>query len=149
MTPTSSNATQARITLPPSFWLPLGIFAIGLGLVLLGNSLLLGSKIFSLIALLLGIIISLFSFFLMVQMAIIRLSFTETALEVYRSEKMIRRFPYSEWQNWKIFWSKIPILFYFKEVNSIHFLPIIFDAKMLKDCLETHCPLTQTHQGSS
>jgi len=146
MTLTSSDATQGRITLPPSFWLPLGIFAIGLAFIFLGNSLLLGSKVLSLIALLLGIMISLFSFFLMVQMAIIRLTFTETALEVYRSEKMIRRFPYSDWQNWKIFWSKIPILFYFKEVNSIHFLPIIFNAKMLKECLENRCPLTEINQ---
>ncbi len=143
MTLTSSDSAQARITLPPSFWLPLGIFAIGLAFIFLGNSFLFGSKIIALIELILGIIISLFSFFLMVQMAIIRLTFTDTALEVYRSEKMIRRFPYSDWQNWKIFWPQLPILFYFKEINSIHFLPIIFDAKMLKTCLEERCNFNQ------
>jgi len=75
----------------------------------------------------------------MLQTVIIRLSFTGTALEVYRSEQRIRRFPYSEWSNWKIFWEPVPILFYFREVNSIHFLPILFDPKMLRQCLEQHC----------
>jgi hypothetical protein len=34
----------------------------------------------------------------------------------------------------------VPILFYFKEINSIHFLPILFDRKMLQTCLEQRCP---------
>jgi len=49
----------------------------------------------------------------------------------YYCEKLIRRFP-QEWQNWQIFWPGVPILFYFKEVKSIHFLPILFDPKTLK-----------------
>ncbi|MEL6164336.1 MAG: DUF3119 family protein, partial [Cyanobacteria bacterium J06628_3] len=49
-------------------------------------------------------------------------------------------FPYSEWQNWRIFWNVIPLLFYFKEIKSIHFLPILFDPKTLKACLEERCP---------
>ena len=57
-----------------------------------------------------------------------------------RSDKLIRSFPYSEWLNWEIFWSPVPVLFYFKEVNSIHFLPIIFDAKTLRSCLEQYYP---------
>jgi hypothetical protein len=88
-----------------------------------------------------GLVISAFGLFLMLQTVTIRLRFTETALEVYRSEKLIRSFPYSEWQNWRIFWEPVPILFYFKEVKSIHFLPIIFDPKTLKACLEKHYPL--------
>ncbi|PSO48476.1 MAG: DUF3119 domain-containing protein [Cyanobacteria bacterium SW_9_44_58] len=139
MTPKSSASTQEAITLSPNYRLPLAIFAIGLTFIFLGNSLLFGSKIISLIELLLGIIVTLFSFFLMLQTVIIRLSFTGTALEVYRSEQRIRRFPYSEWSNWKIFWEPVPILFYFREVNSIHFLPILFDPKMLRQCLEQHC----------
>ncbi|MGC1247514.1 MAG: DUF3119 family protein [Spirulinaceae cyanobacterium] len=85
-------------------------------------------------------VISLFGLFLLFQTVTISLQFTATALEVYRSEKVIRSFPYSEWQNWRIFWPQIPILFYFKEVKSIHFLPIIFDPKTLKTCLEERCP---------
>lgn len=80
--------------------------------------------------------VSLFGLFLAIQTATIRLQFTSTDLDVYRSGKMIRRFPYKEWLNWEIFWSPVPILFYFREVNSIHFLPMLFNAKMLRSCLE-------------
>ncbi len=78
--------------------------------------------------------------FLTVQTVLIRLQFTDQALNVLRSGTIIRSFPYSEWLNWEIFWWPIPILFYFKEVKSIHFLPIIFDSKTLADCLQKHYP---------
>ena len=84
--------------------------------------------------------IALFGLFLMFQAVTLRLQFTATDLDIYRGEKLLRRFPYKEWQNWQIFWAKIPILFYFKEVKSIHFLPILFDPDTLKACLEQRCP---------
>ena len=84
--------------------------------------------------------IALLGLFLTVQTVLIRLQFTEQALNVLRSGKIIRSFPYREWLNWEIFWSPVPILFYFKEVNSIHFLPIIFDSKVLTDCLQKYYP---------
>jgi hypothetical protein len=87
--------------------------------------------------------LSLFGLFLMLQTAIIRLQFTPTALDVYRSRKLILSFPYQEWQNWRIFWEPVPILFYFKEIKSIHFLPIIFDPATLKGCLEKYFPLEE------
>jgi hypothetical protein len=87
-----------------------------------------------------GVVIGLLGLFLLLQTVTIRLQFTPTDLDIYRGEKLLRRFPYAEWQNWRIFWNKIPILFYFKEVNSIHFLPILFDPKTLKSCLESRCP---------
>jgi hypothetical protein len=87
-----------------------------------------------------GLAFGLFGLFLAIQTAIIRLKFTTTALDVYRGSKLIRTFPYSEWETWQIFWQPVPILFYFKEVNSIHFLPIIFDAQMLRTCLEYYRP---------
>jgi hypothetical protein len=87
--------------------------------------------------------IAVFGLFLMLQAATLRLLFTPTDLDIYRGETLIRRFPYREWQNWQIFWSPLPILFYFKEVKSIHFLPILFDPKMLQTCLERYCPLRQ------
>ncbi|GAB4533444.1 MAG: DUF3119 family protein [Pleurocapsa sp.] len=87
--------------------------------------------------------IALFGLFLVVQTALIRLKFTTTALDIYRSDKMIRRFPYDEWLNWEIFFPPVPILFYFREVNSIHFLPIIFDPKALSDCLQKYCSRKQ------
>ena len=84
--------------------------------------------------------LALFGLFLMFQAVTLRLQFTATDLDIYRGEKLIRRFPYQEWQNWRIFWNGVPILFYFKEVKSIHFLPIIFDPNTLKSCLEERCP---------
>jgi hypothetical protein len=88
----------------------------------------------------LGLAISLFGLFLLFQTVTLRLSFTETALDIYRSKNLIRRFPYSEWQNWRIFWPSFPVLLYFKEIKSIHFLPILFDPQSLKNCLEQNCP---------
>lgn len=91
-----------------------------------------------------GGIVALFGLFLMFQAATLRLQFTETALDISRGETLIRCFPYQEWQNWRIFWPTVPILFYFKEVKSIHFLPIIFDPTALKTCLEQRCPVAQS-----
>ena len=86
-------------------------------------------------------VISIFGLFLIYQAATIRLVFTATDLEVYRSQEKFRTFPYQEWQTWKIFWVSFPILFYFKETKSIHFLPILFDPQMLKICLEKYIPI--------
>ena len=88
----------------------------------------------------LGGAIAILGLFLTIQTVLIRLQFTDEALNVLRSGKVIRSFPYSEWLHWEIFWSPVPILFYFKEVKSIHFLPIIFDSKTLVDCLQQHYP---------
>ena len=101
---------------------------------------LLGACALSFVSIWLGGAIALFGLFLTVQTTIIRLQFTDKALNVCRSGKMIRSFPYSEWSNWEIFWQPVPILFYFKEVNSIHFLPIIFDPKTLSKSLQQHYP---------
>ena len=82
-----------------------------------------------------------FGLFLWYQTTTLRLVFTSTALEVYRKGTEIRRFPYQDWQTWEIFWDAVPILFYFREVNSIHFLPIIFSSVELKSQLEQRVPL--------
>ncbi len=87
-----------------------------------------------------GAILTLLGLFLMLQAVTLKFKFTATDFDLYRGEKLIRRFPYQEWQNWRIFWHPVPILLYFKEVNSIHFLPILFDPKTLKSCLEQRCP---------
>lgn len=83
---------------------------------------------------------ALFGLFLLFQAVTLRLRFTESALEIYRGEKQIRHFPYRDWQNWRILWLNVPIWLYFREVNSIHSLPILFDPKMLRICLEQRCP---------
>ena len=87
-----------------------------------------------------AVAIALLGLFLTVQTLLIRLQFTDQSLNVLRSGEQILSFPYSEWLNWEIYWFPIPILFYFKEINSIHFLPIIFDSKTLIDCLNKHYP---------
>lgn len=87
-----------------------------------------------------SVTIALFGAFLLLQAVTLRLRFSDTDLDIYRGETLIRRFPYQDWQNWRIFWQPLPILFYFKEVKSIHFLPILFDPKVLQRCLEARCP---------
>jgi hypothetical protein len=84
--------------------------------------------------------VGIFGLFLLLQATIIRLQFTNTSLVVWRSGKEIRSFPYAEWQEWEIFWSPLPILFYFREINSIHFLPVLFQPQELRACLEKYCP---------
>ena len=113
---------ETSVELKPSFNIPvvLILLAVPLFFVQVGVSLVVG----------------IFGVFLLVQTMTLRLRFTEEALEIYRLDKEIRNFPYSEWQNYEIFWSAVPILFYFREVKSIHFLPIIFDPKMLSTCLK-------------
>ena len=125
MTTSTDTNTTSTIELNPSYKIPLVLIL--LGILLLRVQLLLGG------------IITLFGLFLMFQAVTLRLRFSKTDLDIYRGNKLIRRFPYSEWQNWQIFWSQVPILFYFKETKSIHFLPIIFDPKVLKTCLEQYC----------
>ena len=126
---TTPESNTQIVTLAPSYRLPLSIVLLGLPLVLLN--------------LWLSFIVASFGLFLMVQTATIKLRFTTTELEVYRSEQKIRAFPYQDWLEWRIFWTPVPILFYFREVKSIHFLPIIFDSKTLKSCLEKYCPVSQ------
>ena len=87
-----------------------------------------------------GFVLALFGLFLMFQAVTLRLQFTATDFDLYRGEKLIQRFPYQEWQNWRIFWNGFPVLLYFKEIKSIHFLPILFDPTTLKTCLEQRCP---------
>ncbi|OKH28845.1 DUF3119 family protein [Chroogloeocystis siderophila] len=125
MTP-SSPISSTTIELAPSYKLPVAIIVLAIPLLLVSPWI--------------GGAIALFGLFLMFQAGTLRLQFTDTALDIYRGENLIRRFPYQEWENWEIFWSNVPILFYFKEVKSIHFLPIIFDPKMLASCLEQRFP---------
>ncbi len=127
MTSAASSPTSTQtVELSPSYTLPLVLIVAALPLLL--------------VQIWVSLAIALFGFFLLFQTATIRLQFTETALDIYRSQTLIRSFPYQDWQNWRIFWPTVPILFYFKEVKSIHFLPILFDPKMLRTCLEQRCP---------
>lgn len=126
MTTTAYPQSGQTVELAPSYTLPIVLVVAAIPLLLV-QAWLSGA-------------IALLGLFLLFQTATIRLKFTDTALDVYRSDQLLRNFPYQDWQNWRIFWPAVPILFYFKEVKSIHFLPILFDPKMLKTCLEQRCP---------
>ncbi|MEM9770741.1 MAG: DUF3119 family protein [Cyanobacteria bacterium P01_D01_bin.73] len=130
--PTSSPSISATETveLDSNFVLSLAIVAIGAAVGFFLN-------------LWAGLVVGLFGVFLVVQTVRIRLIFTPTALDVYKGETPFRSFPYDEWENWDIFWSPVPILFYFKEVNSIHFIPILYNPTALRKCLEVHQLPTQ------
>ncbi len=120
------DAAEEVIELTPSYRIPIFLVVFSIPLLVVN--------------IWVAIIVSVLGLFLMFRTIAIRLKFTKTALDIYSSGKIIRSFPYQEWSNWRIFWQPIPILFYFREVNSIHFLPIIFDPKTLLSCLEKYCP---------
>lgn len=129
MTPTPTASTPKAtdtVQLAPHYAIPIALLGIALLLFLVQPWL--------------GGIVALFGLFLLVQTASLRLLFTPTDLDLYRGETLLRRFPYQDWQTWRIFWPNLPILLYFREVKSIHFLPILFDPKMLQACLEQRCP---------
>lgn len=126
VTSVTSSTSKKTVELSPSFKLPVVLILASLALFFIQKWV--------------ALVISLLGIFLLFQAITIRLQFTETALDVYRSEKLLRHFPYQDWLNWQIFWMPIPVLFYFKEVKSIHFLPILFEPEMLKTCLEQRCP---------
>ncbi len=119
--------TTDTITLTPSYRLPSAIIAISLLITILPIKT--GG---------IGIVLALLGLFLLYQTATIRLVFTATALEVRRNDSLLKTFPYAEWESWRIFYLPLPILFYFKEVNSIHFLPVLFDSTELQECLAAH-----------
>ncbi|MBU6229856.1 MAG: DUF3119 family protein [Cyanobacteria bacterium REEB459] len=122
----SSPDSLPTTELSPHYPIPLVVLALALPLLWL--------------QLWLGIAVAIFGGFLLVQTLTLRLRFTSTALEVYRQQTQIRHFPYADWQYWQVFWLPVPILFYFREVNSIHFLPMLFKPAELISCLERHCP---------
>ena len=126
MTDASTRLSTDTVTLSPSYKLPVGIVLLSLPLFFV--------KLWA------GAVLAILGLFLLYQTNSIRLLFTPTALEVRRNDSLLKTFPYAEWESWTIFWPPIPILFYFKEVNSIHFLPILFNPTELREQLQTHYP---------
>jgi hypothetical protein len=124
------------VVLAPRFWLPLAVVV--LGLAVLPLSWLWGPAWWP------GLVLSLFGLFLLVQSALLRLVFSDDALLVWRQETLLRRFPYSDWLGWRLFWPAVPVLFYFREQKSIHLLPVLFDATALRQQLETRLPQLRT-----
>lgn len=133
-TPSSPAASSppGDVTLDPRFWVPLGM-------TLLGPASLLSAPLWG-GARWLCLALVLFGGFLLLQAAILRLRFGADALLVLRRDQEIRRFPYAEWSGWRIFWPPLPVLFYFREIRSIHLLPVLFDASALRQQLEQRLP---------
>ncbi len=117
MTTISTSEAKQTIELTPSYKIPLVLIIAALPLAFVEKWV--------------SIAIAILGLFLLVQTLTIRLKFTETALEVYRLEKLLRNFPYQDWLNWEIFWSPVPILFYFREVKVSTFYQLF---SILKCC---------------
>ena len=112
------------VTLSPDARLPLLVVALGLALLPLPLSPWPTA------------VVVLFGLFLMLQTASLRLEFEERALIVWQNGRELRRFPYDQWLTWRLFAPWLPGLLYFRETQSIHFLPILFSPKQLREQLE-------------
>ena len=116
--------TPASVTLSADARLPL--LVVGLGVALLPLPLSPWPTV----------VVVLFGVFLLIQTASLRLEFEERALIVWQNSRELRRFPYDQWLTWRLFAPWLPGLFYFRETQSIHFLPILFSPKQLREQLE-------------
>lgn len=126
----SPTAPGSGELLAPSMAVPLGVVALGgacLGLWPLWRG-----------APWLAGVVAVFGLFLLLQTALLRLEFNGDSLLVWRQTTLLRRFPYSEWLAWRVFWPGLPVLFYFREERSIHLLPVLFDGAGLQRLLRQH-----------
>lgn len=121
---TSPNSES--VTLQPRPWVPLAILLLAAPLALWRWPV--------------AALVGLFGLFLLLQTVLLRLRFEAEALVVLRQTTEIRRFPYAQWQAWRLFWGPLPLLFYFREVNSPHLLPVLFNASELRQQLELRLP---------
>lgn len=124
--PTAPVGDLSTVTLDPDYRLAGAIVILALPL--------------SLISSWITVLLISFGCFLITQTGALRLVFTATALEVYRQGSQIRHFPYADWKYWQLYTPETPILFYFREVKSIHFLPMLFDPNQLQTQLQYRIP---------
>ena len=118
------SSNPANVTLKPDVRLPL--LVVVLGAVLLPLPLHPWPTL----------VVVLFGVFLLIQSASLRLEFEERALIVWQNGRELRRFPYDQWLSWRLFAPWLPGLLYFRETQSIHFLPILFSPNELREQLE-------------
>jgi hypothetical protein len=128
--PVSGPDPDAGVILAPRPWVPIGVLVLGAALLPLQQAWV-GAP-FTAAA------VGLFGLFLLLQTVLLRLQFSAEALLVWRGSTLLRRFPYAEWIGWRVFWSPLPVLFYFRERRSPHLLPVLFDATALRQQLELH-----------
>jgi len=113
-----------EIVLAPMHRLPILITLIGVPLL------------FTPFSNLIGIAISIFGLFLLIQSFTLKVKFTSEDFIVLQLGKEIRRFPFKAWLSWRILLPQLPGILYFRETASPHLLPILFDIDMLKSQLE-------------
>ncbi len=124
MTPLSSMNKSDEIVLTPMYRLPLIIVLIGIFLFLAP------------IPNYIGITISIFGLFLLIQSFTLKIKLTLEDFIVLQLGKEIRRFPFKNWMAWRIFLPQLPGILYFRETASPHLLPILFDIDLLKSQLQ-------------
>ena len=122
----SSSTPNSNVTLRPDPRLPLLVVALGAALLPLPLPLHPWPTL----------VVALFGVFLLIQTASLRLEFEQRALIVWQNGRELRRFPYDQWLAWRLFAPWLPGLFYFREIQSIHFLPILFSPGELREQLE-------------
>ena len=120
----SSSTTNSNVTLRPDPRLPLLVVALGAALLPLP------------LHPWPTLVVALFGVFLLIQTASLRLEFEQRALIVWQNGRELRRFPYDQWLAWRLFAPWLPGLFYFRETQTIHFLPILFSPGELREQLE-------------
>lgn len=130
--PAAGDLQPDDTVLAPRPWVPLGVLLLAAGSLALRP--VWGGVLW------LAALLGLFSLFLFVQTALLRLEFSSDALLIRFNGSVIRRFPYAEWLAWRLFWPPLPVLFYFREQRSIHSLPVLFDATALRAALQRHLP---------
>ena len=117
----TKSKTQEPIIISPSFQLPIIVLILSFMLLFLN----IGSWP--------TIVSASFSFFLLLQSFTLRIKITNENFIVLQLGKEIRTFPFKNWISWKLFFPKIPGIFYFREKSSPHLLPIIFNPEQLKN----------------
>ena len=117
----SKSESKDSIIISPSFQLPIILIVLSFMLLFLN------------IGLWPTIVSSSFSFFLLLQAFTLRINITKEDFIVLQLGKEIRRFPFKNWIAWKLFLPDLPGIFYFRETNSPHLLPILFNPKQLKE----------------
>tara|TARA_Y100000589_G_C27075341_1_gene597216 strand:- start:282 stop:683 length:402 start_codon:yes stop_codon:yes gene_type:complete len=115
---------EDSVTISPSFQLPIILIILSFMLLFLK------------IGFIPTIISASFSFFLLLQSFTLRIKITKADFIVLQLGKEIRRFPFKNWLTWKLFFPKLPGIFYFREKSSPHLLPILFNPDQLKNQLE-------------
>ena len=117
----SKSESKDSVIISPSFQLPIILIVLSFMLLFLN------------IGILPTIVSASFSFFLLLQAFTLRINITKEDFVVLQLGKEIRRFPFKNWIAWKLFLPDLPGIFYFRETNSPHLLPILFNPKQLKE----------------